>query len=144
MLSAIADHSFEFENVVSFSSAVTMDLCPLSRCASTVKSTRRVERMWDEQRPMPNQAAGADEISASLFRRRPAVSRSVMFSYCRLGRCSTRLLDQLVKLTSNACAPREEAKPSVSPARYMTTPFWFVSLACIFPSIRVSPRLMPW
>ena len=37
----------------------------------------------------------------------------------------------------------EEAKPSVSPARYMVTPFPFVSLACIFPSISVSPRLTP-
>ena len=51
---------------------------------------------------------------------------------------------QSVNLTSNACAPREEARPSVSPARYMTTPFPFVSLACILPSIRVSPLLMPW
>jgi hypothetical protein len=33
----------------------------------------------------------------------------------------------------------EEATPSVSPARYITTPFPFVSLACIFPSISVSP-----
>src|SRR5262249_54846933 len=54
-----------------------------------------------------------------------------------------RFLSQLVKLTSNPCAPIEEAKPSVSPARYMTTPFPFVSLACIFPSIRVSPLLTP-
>src|SRR5206468_11637942 len=54
-----------------------------------------------------------------------------------------RFLPQLVKLTSKACAPIEEAKPSVSPARYMTTPFPFVSFACIFPSIRVSPRLTP-
>ena len=30
------------------------------------------------------------------------------------------------------------------PARYMTTPFPLVSLACIFPSIRVSPLLIPW
>ena len=59
---------------------------------------------------------------------------------CRLA----AFLPQLVKLTSNACAPREEARPSVWPERYMTTPFWFVSLACIFPSISVSPRLMPW
>jgi hypothetical protein len=55
-----------------------------------------------------------------------------------------RFLPQLVKLTSNACAPREEARPSVWPAIYMTTPFWFVSFACIFPSISVSPRLTPW
>ena len=40
---------------------------------------------------------------------------------------------QWVKRTSNACAPREEARPSVSPARYMTTPFWFVSLASATP-----------
>ena len=53
-------------------------------------------------------------------------------------------LPQFVKLTSNACAPREEARPSVSPARYMVTPFWLVSFACIFPSIRVSPRAIPW
>jgi hypothetical protein len=53
-------------------------------------------------------------------------------------------LHQSVKLTSNACPPMEEAKPSVWPARYMTTPFPFVSLACICPSIRVSPRLIPW
>ena len=52
--------------------------------------------------------------------------------------------DQSVRLTSNACAPIEEARPSVWPARYITTPFPFVSLACIFPSIRVSPLLMPW
>src|ERR1043166_2970487 len=31
--------------------------------------------------------------------------------------------DQSVKLTSNACAPIEEATPSVWPARYITTPF---------------------
>jgi hypothetical protein len=29
---------------------------------------------------------------------------------------------QSVRLTSNACAPMEEATPSVSPARYITTP----------------------
>ena len=53
-------------------------------------------------------------------------------------------LHQSVKLTSNASAPTEEAKPSVWPARYMTTPFPLASLACICPSIRVSPRLTPW
>ncbi len=37
----------------------------------------------------------------------------------------------------------DEARPSVWPARYMVTPFPFVSLACIFPSISVSPRLTP-
>jgi hypothetical protein len=50
---------------------------------------------------------------------------------------------QSVSVTSNACAPIDEASPSVWPARYITTPFPFVSLACIFPSIRVSPRLTP-
>lgn len=55
-----------------------------------------------------------------------------------------RFVPQSVNVTSNAWAPREEARPSVSPARYMTTPLPFVIFACILPSIRVSPLLMPW
>ena len=78
----------------------------------------------------------------SVSRRCPARFVSCFFSINngKLG-C---FLPQCVNLTSNACAPREEARPSVWPARYMTTPFWFVSFACIFPSISVSPVLMPW
>ena len=94
--------------------------------------------------PCPTRQSALMKLARRSFEDGPPFHDPVMISYRRLCRCSTRLLDQLVKLTSNACAPREEARPSVSPARYMTTPFWFVSFACIFPSIRVSPRLTPW
>ena len=144
-ITVVANHSFEFEKPCQlFVGSNDESLSVVAVRVRREKHATSRTNVGRNRTPMPNQVVGADEIRAPSYGRRPRVSRAMMFSYSRQCRCATRLLDQSVKWTSNACAPREEARPSVSPERYMTTPFWFVSLACILPSIRVSPRLMPW
>jgi len=51
-------------NAVSFSSELTINLFPLSRRASAVKSARTVESMWDAVSPGP---AGRAEVVSDYF-----------------------------------------------------------------------------
>src|SRR5205823_5300746 len=114
-------------------------VCMSASCISTIPRVYRTLGQWLSPRYIVKTTR---RIEFSLVNTRSTRSGRHAF-FVDTTRKLGRFVSQSVKLTSNDCTPIEEAKPSVWPARYMATPFPFVILACIFPSISVSPRLTP-